>query len=451
MATTDSRFGTIQLSDSDEDAGHRKQKKKKDKKAKRVDAASMFDPMAFENRLSLDGDMLATTHQLIQHVDDDDDEDVGPSLALKKKGASKVFSGLARVDLTTPLREDEFIPEPKHRVVPVRKPEAKPAKSGKKAKKNKDAKKKNTDSLEVADLLDLSGFTQAQLQPARMLFGSDVQASAATQFTSTPIAPSSTNPINTAFDDLFGLSATATPQLLNPIDALQKPASRHRPRMRASLKISSVSGPPTVDWAQVSLTYQVYRKSSDVKIVFRVENHNSVDLLGLSMMVKDHSENVRLGDIARGSLKETEKLGPFICGDEASNEYKGVLSTASGSCISFKFSVPACVFLNPQKEVSLEQISRELTSSQWFSFSSKVEILRSTSPKDAFSIIAAFLRAAEVEGGTQQAATFAARSDLGTCVRVLAKVKGQTVKIDIKSTSASLGKDIASDIKRLML
>ena len=47
----------------------------------------------------------------------DDDKDDLP-IPGKKKTTGKEFEGLAKVDLTTPLREDEVMPERRHHVVP---------------------------------------------------------------------------------------------------------------------------------------------------------------------------------------------------------------------------------------------------------------------------------------------------------------------------------------------
>ena len=70
--------------------------------------------------------------------DDDDDEEDHPK---RKSAASKEFEGLAKVDLTTPLREDEVMPERQHHVVLDRKPDGDSKRDSSKKQKKKEAKK----------------------------------------------------------------------------------------------------------------------------------------------------------------------------------------------------------------------------------------------------------------------------------------------------------------------
>ncbi|GKY93270.1 hypothetical protein MPSEU_000294500 [Mayamaea pseudoterrestris] len=451
----DSRFGTIQLSDSDEDDHvRRKYKQKKEKKAKQAADvyADAFAPAGdnLSSRGGHDVSSRAIRQQAYIHGSDDDDDDIGVSgLIAKKKGLSKEFSGLARVDLTTPLRDDEFMPTQTHRVVPDRQPEGKSLKKQKKTKKSKKAKEARIDRVDVEDLLDLGGFDQSRSSSAD-LFQTSIASElpVTTQMTALP-ATASTNPINTAFDDLLGLSVPSAPQTTKEIKASRPSTNRHRPWMRASIKTSGASGPQTIDWTQISLAYQVFSKHGSAMLVFRLENRSLANLLDVSIKMKGH-EIKRLGSIAGGSSRETDKLGPFESTAEGSQECKGTLSTDTGSSVSFKVSVPVSAHFDPEGGVSLDGILQEFTSSGWFSYSSKIDILTEASSEDVFSTIAAFLRATEVKSGTPEAAAFAARSNSGIRVRALAKMKGRTVKIDVKSTRATVGKDIATDIKRLV-
>lgn len=57
----------------------------------------------------------------------------------------------------------------------------------------------------------------------------------------------------------------------------------------------------------------------------------------------------------------------------------------------------------------------------------------------------------EIEPNDPLCGTLAGRSSTGIPVRILIKVKKDTVKIDIKSGSVALGKTLASELKRFIL
>ena len=127
-----------------------------------------------------------------------------------KPGRAKEFENLALVDLTTPLGDHEVFPRNEHYTVPQRHIEPKP-KQEKVKKKKKDKKKKASrhDKPSEAVTGDLLGFES-------LGFGSVDKTSCisavAVNNTSNksgwetlPTPKGSSNPINTAFDDLLGL------------------------------------------------------------------------------------------------------------------------------------------------------------------------------------------------------------------------------------------------------
>ena len=201
MDATSARFGSIQLDsggESDEDENDKKSKKKKKKKVKKALKSQTFSSMGSSSKQEL--------------IVSDDEEDDDNEIEVQSKRASKrgrAFENLALVDLTTPLGEDDVILQNQHYVVPDRpRMEPQPAKEekAKKKKKDKEKKKKSSKKEKVAEATtgDLLGFDS-------MAFGSigvardDARAAEKTFEMAVPAIRSTTNPINSAFDDLLGL------------------------------------------------------------------------------------------------------------------------------------------------------------------------------------------------------------------------------------------------------
>lgn len=446
------RFGTIQLFDSsdDESIGDPKRKKKKPKKARKA-KSNVGDSSPSWPKVEL----------AVFESEDEDDEAPGPS-AGRKKGPSKEFAGLAKVDLTTPLREDEVMPERTHRVVPERPVSKGDRKKPKKPKKSKEKATHRNAATSVGDLLDLGGgFGEASRPDAPISFAPATSSSAS-------------HPINSAFDDLLNMSMPApAPELggsiqLPPASSLpyfdpvsfgepSSPQSKgKRPWLKATLKSPSGSA-GAVEWSEVSVIFRVYRFADGTRVgarlVVRVDNRSLTSLDGLSLDLKDYG-SVSFDSISQmSSSKESDRVGPiFYSAPDAAQEIKGTLKTTSGSA-SVKIQLPACLLLNPESNVSLDQIAQELSSSDWSSSTAKVDAGSIEDPAEVKEALAAFLRAGLVSGSALSASTgtYAARSLTGAPVRFLVKVKEGSAKIDIKSTSSSLNKAIASDLKRLVL
>jgi hypothetical protein len=111
--------GTIMLGDGDSDdepEGGKQKKKKKNKKEKKHKASQMTNVVG---GAGLNQGLVNVT---VYGSDDDDDDSrlQPPSRRGTGRKAGKEFHGLAKVDLTIPLREEEVMPERKHRVVPER-------------------------------------------------------------------------------------------------------------------------------------------------------------------------------------------------------------------------------------------------------------------------------------------------------------------------------------------
>jgi hypothetical protein len=410
-----------------------------------------------ENWLSSRAMVSSGSPALDVHVygSNDEDEDSERPIA-RKKAPNKEFEGLAKVDLTTPLREDEVMPERKHRDVPTL--TSKEKKRSKRSKKSKMKSATKEDSAITGDLLDLGdGFGMA---------------SPTVTPTATPEAPpGSINPINAAFDDLLGLSAPAPAPKLEGTDTKSKPAipasyfgapaaeteqtstKAKSLWLRATLKTSS-SSPSSVDWSLVSVVFRVYRatkaETPAAKLVVRVDNNSSTLLNDLTLELS--SISVSLGSIGPGSSTKSEKIGSFpYCAIDSAQEVKGSLK-ANNSGASVKLYLPATLHLSPEKNLSLELVAQELaSSSQWSSHSVKINLGSAKAPGNVKALLGSFVRAAEVRGSSDSVSVmFAARSVGGARVRMLVKVKENDVEVDIKCTNASLGKSLASDIKRLV-
>jgi hypothetical protein len=131
---------------------------------------------------------------------------------------------------------------------------------------------------------------------------------------------------------------------------------------------------------------------------------------------------------------------------------KGTLVTAECN-VPVKLCLPVSMLISPVEGLALEDVAQQLASSQWSSQSTKLEITSAIGREKLKPLVCSFLRMAEVEPGTSGPAngTFAGQSTSGAQIRVLVKIKKDTLKVDVKSTSPHLGKSIISDLKRLVL
>ena len=446
------KFGSIQLFDSDDDdnEGARTRRKKKEKKKKK------------QHHAVVETVMMQAAPVTVYGSDDDDDDDQLLSMP-RKTNMSKDFAGLASVDLTTPLGEDEVMPNREHRRVPERTiPEENKAV---RKKKKREGKKKGrtveatTSSGGVGDLLDLGGFSSV----------ADVSNPAVSAPAGPRIMETQTMPISLAFNDLLGLEAPAPVAVPAPVVAstttqlaymsLSPPNPKKSGKkmwMKASIKVGSSDGPPLVDWSQISVYYKVMPVSQGMggvsaNINLRVQNDMAAaSLKNLTLDFKNIGQ-FTLGTVAANDSEEAKKLGPFSYDQvDSSMDLKGYLSTSDNSKVPIKITLPAALHLAPTVGLTLETVMAELSSQPFASATAKVELSNLDATK-VKPLLTSFFCAAEVDDSGPLVGTLAAQSHQGAKVRVLIKIKDATVKIDIKSTNAALCKALASDVKKLVL
>ncbi|KAL3909482.1 MAG: hypothetical protein SGILL_008071, partial [Bacillariaceae sp.] len=472
------KFGTIQLGDDDDADGAEDRKKKKKKKDRKHKHQVDIVPQAAL------GSMMGSGfgQNVTVYTSDDDEEDdvrIPPSRRGKGKGAGKEFSGLAKVDLTTPLGEDEVMPERKHRVVPERSApaatgftDAPPPKHKKKKKESKRAKKAAKQQAAAAgdlgDLLGLGGFGSAAA-PAPV-----AQQMMPMEQAPSGVMQSQSSAVNNAFDDLLGLANPApSPALPTPAastdifgltdqsNVVPAPASssgksNKRPYLRATIKLSGASGSPVVDWSKVQLSFRAYRSSGAtgpaVSISVRADNNMETSPLTNLVLRLKNVGDVPIGTIAPRSSAESSKIGPFSYPNpDSALEIKGSLDTSECS-VPVKLALPVAVHLSPNESLTMDQVASELSSPEWAVHSAKIPLVAGVPVEKVKAIIGNFLHLAEVEPADPMYGTFAGQSSsTGTPVRVLVKVKPGVVKVDIKSGNVNLGKAMASELKKLVL
>lgn len=454
-----SRFGSIQLNDSDnEDQAGRVKRKKKDKKPKKQERAMG----------------RTATHEppVITVYESDDDDDTDQLLSVnrsRKSNLNKDFAGLASVDLTTPLGEHEVMPRREHRQVPQRMISDKDNEIQKKRKKNERKRNKNEKRKEiksvvtssgnsrVGDLLDLGGFSSV----------ADVSSPTISIPTGPRMMETHTTSISSAFDDLLGLqtpgpiasSERCVELNMAANTAISQPGSTKSNRkiwMKAALKANSSDGPHLVDWNQVSLYYKLEHVSYGVQgvsasINVRVQNDMATAVLNnLTLVLKNYGQ-FSLGTVGTRDSVEVKNLGPFAYEQiESSKEVRGHLCTTDGISIPVKITLPASLHLTPTTGLTLETVMAELSNQPFTSATAKLELSKLGAAKVKPLLTAFFCAHEVVSNGGHLMATLAAQSREGEKVRILMKIKDSSVKIDIKSTNHTLCQALAADVKRLV-
>jgi hypothetical protein len=472
-------FGQIELGEDNEvgDTHSKKKKKKKDKKNKAQVSTGGLGK-AFGNVTIYDSE------------DDDDDGDIGLQPSSRKTGGrtkGSVLNGLASVDLSAPLREDEVFLERKHRVVPER---AAPIENSKLKKKKKKSSKKNkkeanpqvapaeTTPQTAYDPMNqqiaqapTSGFDLLDLYSAPLKEPPSQQTFSSAQ-TSQPmgVMPGQTGSVNNAFDDLLGFSnPSPQPSVAVPKNngsnmfgapnqssyAQSFPKSEEKeekPYLRATIKASSASGSPSVDWSKIELSYHVSRVNMAVSMVVRVRNYmGSSSLGGLVLQVNNYG-GISIGDIGPNSTVESSNVGPFSYPHmDVPLELKGKLTTRDSS-VKIKLVLPISVFVSPPGvALTLDHVASELASSQWASHSTKISHNSSVSPESIKRKVCTFLNMIEIEPADPTFGTMAGKSSTGVPIRVLVKVGADSVKVDIKSGNVAFGKALTSELKKLII
>jgi len=454
------RFGNIQIQLGDDEVENSDAKKKKKKKGgkhktgvKGMQQTNNAMEQGFGNMTIYGSD----------DEDDDNDNDIimQPS---KRSGGRKELNSLANVDLTFPLRPEEFIPEQRHRVVPERPTEIattkntmEPASTKSKKKKKKESKQKKKEMKQQTieapsndvDLLDIFGTVQ------EVNTSQQITSHAPTSNSSSIAMNLPTSAVNNAFDDLFGIS-NPVPQISTNNFQTSSLTEQNGvvTYLRGTIKTSSAVGSPSVDWSKIQLSYRASRSNIDdsVSLVVRVENNMEVNTLsGLVLQLKRHG-NTPVGDVAPRSSIESSEVGPFSYSSQYTDlEVKGKLITPDAS-VPIKLILPVSLHISPPREMlSMEDVVSDLSSSQWASHSVKIT-LRSGSPTGKIKdLVRTFLHMVEIQPYDPMCGTLAGQSSTGIPVRVLIKVKKDSVKIDIKSGNVDLGKSISSELKRLII
>lgn len=438
----DNKLSAIQLDDSDEDSP-KKNKKVKKKKLSKKDDVNLWDVGLGTPS------MVGSSAPPTIYDSADDEEDTG---AMSQQRRAKEYDHLARIDLTTPLREDEVMPERKHRTVDPSVAAAAPNQSSKKPKKNKKKSKKKDSEQRASvstefDLLDLGGFGGSPA-PSLPL--------------STPMSGTN-NSISNAFDDLLTLSmSTPTAQSQSAQKASftapnsEQNAATESSKLwsKASLKLSKQSG--VMNWSMVRLLYRIEWKppsnNFSVVVVFRLKNSTSQSLSGVVLHLNS-GQSVQFPSAAPGATVDSQVAGPLpLTNPDQSSEQKGSLS-CNDSTVPFKMALPATAFLSPVGGLALDKVAQELSSGIWASASAKIECPPGVPPALICGAVQGFFQAAPVQNSsTENSWAFAATSmATGAQIRIFLKLKGDICKVEIRCTSPSLGTELASDAKRCVL
>ncbi len=127
-----------------------------------------------------------------------------------KPGRAKEFENLALVDLTTPLGDHKVFPRNKHYTLPQwhieHKPKQEKAKKKKKDKKKKASRHDKPSEAVTGDLLGFESLGFGSVDETSCISAVAVNnTSNESGWETLPTPKDSSNPINTAFDDLLGL------------------------------------------------------------------------------------------------------------------------------------------------------------------------------------------------------------------------------------------------------
>lgn len=449
------RFGTIQLLDSDGDdfvskkLPDKKKKKKKDKKHKtNMEAAdlAMFGGMNTSSK----GE---TKVDLGIFDSDEDDDDGEKSIASQQfndstsKGRLKGFEGLAQIDLTTPLRDDEVMPKNEHRVVTEKREDGVERKKEKrkKAKSSKKGKKELKVQRDSGNLLDFGGL------------GAHVSKNTNVNGNRKSESKESINPINSAFDDLLGLESVAPVPPLQQNAGVSKSASKKSPKIwqECSIKSSRASGSDRLKWDRVSLRYRIQNTKKDegsMMVSFKLMNNGGNVIQDVSMTLKEPKLTVGFPDALSGSSAEVKKVGPFTPVIDESHEVRGMLNI-SGSSIPVKIMLPVAFSLCPLNGLTHDDIPELLNSNSWFSHSVRISNLVVLDRSQVASSFQKFLKAGNVSNDADDESNhiFASQSTTGIRILFLLKIGTSDIKVDVKATDKAMGKAIASDLKKVLL
>ena len=453
-AKSQNRFGMIELVDSD--GGNNAKKKKRKKKSKKTDKLIAAADLEFLTGMGNSNNSTNVSVAQDSIMDSDDGGDNEPTLILSRrvdkhqKSTSKM-NGLAGIDLTTPLRDDEYIPKPKHHVVSERRISEQPAakaapRSGKKKKKEKKKKSTKQETIATAtatattstDLLDFG------------VFGVE----------DNPVVAKSENshPINNAFDDLLGLDAPDPPpapvlpvptatvtSAHKSISKNEKTSKSSRLWQKATIKASSQI---SVDWSKVTVVYRTHMsKNGSVKLSLKVHNKSSKKTLQNVTINLPGIDSIMLHNIEPQGTGDAGKVGPFPM---QPMDIKGSIAIG-GENATIKVTIPSSLTMTPL-QLHQEQVASMLSSGNWESYSLKVDIKEGMDDNSLKMKLLQFLLAEEVgDSGDSANYMFASRSNSNAAVIMLFKRSKKGLKIDVKSIDKKLAKALSSDLKKILI
>jgi AP-3 complex subunit delta-1 len=431
-----SKFGTIQLYESDSE--HEKLKKRKKKTKKRDKEMA---PVDLELLNGIGNGSTRPHHNAIQVsiIDSDDDDDDDDVLNLgAKRNLSKIdsasnkngFENLAMVDLTTPLREDEVMQISEHRQTqnrvldpPKRTRSNKKKKKEKKAKKNKEGQK-----VETSNLLNISNETK------------DVMDSLSQ-------GDSSKHLVNNVFDELLSLNnpLPAVPLSSPKLEEIGLAVSKtNYPLLwqKAVLKPNSSD----VTFPAMTLFYKMHSpKNGGMKLSLRLLNASSSTLSDIQIQLENTNESIT-DTIAPGETFDLGKFGPYNV--RADGGFKGTV-TVQGLCATLSVPHFKILEMTPWK-LNQNDVSQALANAEWHSTSVRVQNPNLSAEKVKQSLMQ-FLSPYEVTGDLFSESNYMfSCASIHSKLIVLAKISDRGIKFDIKCTDKKLGKSIASDFKRLV-
>jgi len=446
------RFGTIQL-DGSEDEGLKQNDRRKSKKSRKrgknhenVSSASVIMPSM-------------PSHQIYLSDNDSGDEKGTTNKAKSQLASLREFEGLASVDLTQPLREDEVISRRVQRnISEVNKPETIEYGNEKKKKKKEKIAKQGKPSVNglgttTVDLLDLASFTIADTHVKNM---------------DQPMASyTNSTVLSNGMEDLLSLNLPTKESLTTPVSVYSRKESGSSVSNSNSnetelwqelkLKTSQVKGSGNIiDWDRVSILYRtVFSKecANKVIIAFRLVNKNETSVLSngqLHICVTDTV--ITFPDTQPGtSCRSSIKAGPFtMTEDPSSKEVRGNF-TASGWVVPFKLFLPSVGFLLPTEDVSMEEISEELAKVSLHQFNIKLSVSKSFDPIRIKALLKFFLRA--VEASSDKISSSISYILVSTSARgrvfLFVKIGDGVIKIDVKTSDEHIGQCLSSDLKRV--
>ena len=460
-----SRFGTIQLGDSDgEDSNNvkKKKRKKKTKKATKMGASDLEFLAGMVATEASSGNRIATSeHDIINSDDEDDVPVLAASRNNRKQAPGSKKNVLAAIDLTMPLREDEFIPEPKHRVVPERVQDPPPTeaddsnrgKKKKKEKKSKSSKKSKPMSAPTqnlgttSDLLDFGGFDSSN----------NIDDS-------TTRDPPQANAINSAFDDLLSLDVPASapvPALPTAMPILHEAQSAQKQKEKKSKGFNiwqqaTIKGFSSTlfNWEDIAVVYRVHSsKKNGVKVSLKVKNtSNSTTYQSLNISLPGVDALV-FNTLGPQDEMDLGKVGPFQMASTGM-EIKGNISI-QGQNAGMKIQIPSSLLMMKPLNIKQEAVIEMLGSGEWASYTSKIEIHQQDA--DEFKIktgLSQFLSAMElgdVNNSDKNNYLLASKSNSGAPIIMLVKRSKKGLKIDVKSPDKKLAKAVSSDLKKIDL